>query len=212
MGGTAAPDLTHANLKGVRLMALETLALDDIEDAPKAGYEAALERLRAAGAVVERGTVPEVAFAQDLAPVLFASEAYGTWKDAIEAAPDKMFANVRERFRGGKAVSGPDYVAGWLELERLRMAYARATAGYDAVLVPTCPILPPNVARLETDTEYFVRANLMTLRNTRIGNLMGLAAVTLPTGLAATGISLMVRPGREGALLRMAAAAEAALR
>ena len=54
--------------------------------------------------------------------------------------------------------------------------------------------------------------NLLSLRNTRIGNLLGLCAVTLPTGLPMTGITLMGRAMGEERLLRTAAAAEAALR
>jgi aspartyl-tRNA(Asn)/glutamyl-tRNA(Gln) amidotransferase subunit A len=48
-------------------------------------------------------------------------------------------------------------------------------AGFDAVLVPTSPILPPDAGRLMTDDAYYVTENLLALRNTRIGNLMGLA-------------------------------------
>lgn len=211
MGGTAAPDLRAVSLAGKRFLSLQTLAHDDIEDGPAQGYARSVEALRGAGAEVIEGDLPLVAEANALSPILFAAEAYGTWKDAIEAAPEKMYGPICDRFRGGKDVSAPDWVAGWQALDRFRAAYRAATAGYDAVLVPTCPILPPNVARLETDEAYFVRANLMTLRNTRIGNLMGLAVVTLPTGVPSTGLSIMVPPGREGALLRLSAAAEAAL-
>jgi len=49
------------------------------------------------------------------------------------------------------------------------------------------------------------------LRNTRIGNLMGLTALTLPTGIPSTGISLMCAPGSEERLLGLGLAAEAAL-
>lgn len=211
MAGIAPPDLSHASLEGMRLAVLKTVAFDDIEGAPEAGFNSAVERLQAAGALVDRIELPFVADANALAPVLFPAEAYGTWKDEIEANPDAMFENVRERFRLGREVLAADFVAGWQALDGYRAAYAEATAKYDAVMVPTCPILPPNVERLETEQPYFVRANLMALRNTRIGNFMGLAVVTLPTGLPSTGISLMVQPGQEGKLLRLSSAAEAAL-
>ena len=211
MAETAPADLRGASLKGKRLAVLKTLAFDDIEGAPKAGFDSAVERLQAAGAQVDRIELPYITEANGLSPTLYPAEAYGTWKDMIEANPEAMFANVRERFRGGRDVGAADFVAAWQTLDRFREQYRQDTAIYDAVLVPTCPIMPPNVARLETDVEYFVRANLLTLRNTRIGNLMGLAVVTVPTGLPATGISLMVQPGREGQLLRLSQAAEHAL-
>ena len=92
-----------------------------------------------------------------------------------------------------------------------REDWAREMAGYDAVILPTAANLPPDAARLQADNDYFVTENLLTLRNTRIANLMGLCALTLPTGLASTGIMLMGQPFAEERLLRIGAAAELAL-
>ena len=86
-----------------------------------------------------------------------------------------------------------------------------ATAGYDAVIMPTAPILPPNMERLLTDSDYYVTENLLALRNTRIGNLMGLTGLTLPTGVPSTGILLQTPPNTESQVLRLGAAAERAL-
>ncbi len=209
--GRQSLDIRGAPLEGARFLVLESVAFDDIRDAPRTGYEDAVDRLARAGATVTRGTVDAVASAMDMSGILFATEAYGTWKDEIEANPEVMFAEVRERFRGGARFSGADYVAAWQALERYRRAYLAATEDFDAVLVPTCPILPPNLERLATDSAFFVAENLMTLRNTRIGNLMGLTALTLPTGIPSTGISLMCAPGSEERLLGLGLAAEAAL-
>jgi aspartyl-tRNA(Asn)/glutamyl-tRNA(Gln) amidotransferase subunit A len=147
----------------------------------------------------------------DLAPILFTSEAYGTWKHAIEAAPEKMFPRILERFRSGAGFAAADYVAAWQFLEHLRGEWAAQVAGYDAVLLPTAPNLPPHAGRLMEDDDYYVTENLLTLRNTRVGNLMGLSALTLPTGVPGTGIMLLGRPFGEEALLRIGKATEAAL-
>ena len=209
--GRKAPDLSNSSISGARLAVLETVALDDVRDAPLAGFNSAVERLKRAGANVTRIEVPEVSDALDLSGLLFASEAYGIWKDTIEAAPELMFAEILERFRSGANVSAPDYIAGWVALERYKAAYLAQTAGFDAVLIPTSPILPPNAERLLSDSEYYVTENLYALRNTRIGNLMGLAAVTLPTGVPSTGVLLMGPPNSEERLLRLSMGAEAAL-
>ena len=50
------------------------------------------------------------------------------------------------------------------------------------MLLPTCPILPPDTARLLSDEAFFAAENLLTLRNTRIANLLDLPAISLPTG------------------------------
>ncbi|MFN4130535.1 MAG: amidase, partial [Paracoccaceae bacterium] len=171
-GGRAA-DLGGRSLSGARLLVLETVALDDLRDAPARGFDDALARLGRAGARIERGVVPEVAEAMALTTVLFTSEAYGIWGKVIEAAPEKMFARILERFRAGADFGAAEYVAAWRRLHALRALWAQAVAGYDAVLVPTAPILPPDAARLMSDDAYYVSENLLALRNTRIGNLMG---------------------------------------
>jgi len=206
-GGKPA-DLRGVSLRGLRFAALQTVVMDDLREAPEAGYAAACARLRDAGVVIEEIEAPEVAEAMPLSPALFSGEAYGLWRDVIEADPDKMFAPIRERFRGGKAISAADYVAGWHKLEGLRAAWHARVAGYDAVLMPTAPNLPPDHARLMQDEDYYVTENLLTLRNTRVGNLMGLCAVTLPTGVASCGIMLCGTPLQEERLLRVAKAVE----
>lgn len=209
-GGRAA-DLAGAQIKGARLLVLEGLPFEDAREAPVAGFEAAVARLADAGAQVERKELRITDLAMALSPTLFAPEAYGLWGDVIEAAPEKMYPVILERFRGGQMVSAPEYVAGWRKLEALRRDWAAEVAGYDAVLVPTAPILPPDAARLLSDPAYFATENLLALRNTRIGNLFGLCVLTLPTGVPCTGISLMGAPGQEERLLRLGHAAEAVL-
>lgn len=211
MGGGVVPDLREASLEGTRLLALRTVALDDMRDQPMAGYKSAVERLQAAGAHVDHKDVHAVAKAMPLAAKLFAPEAYGTWGHLISANPDVMFKEVRERFETGQTVSAPEFVASWHKLEALRAEFWAEVASYDAVILPTCPIMPPNIERLLQDGEYFVTENLLALRNTRIGNLMDATALSLPTGLPSTGIMMMAPSRGEARLLRLGAAAEEAL-
>ena len=203
-------DLTGASLKGVRLAVLKDQPFNGIEEAPRAAFEDAVARLKAAGAVVEDISVPAVSEAAKLAPVLFPAEAYATWRDRIEADGDKMYGPVRTRFLQGKTISAADFIAGWRELDCLRLVYREAVAGYDAVILPSCPILPPKQAALLADSDYFTERNLMALQNTRIGNLMGLAGVTLPVATPSCGI--LFQGESEERLLRLAAAAENLLR
>ena len=209
-GGKVA-DLAGVGLQGSRLLLLETVALDDMRDAPAKGFDEAVTRLALKGAKIERGRIPEVAEALTLAGPLVTAEAYGIWAATIEAAPEKMFSRILDRFRIGGTVTAADYVAGWRRLEELRALWLKRTAGYDAVILPTAPNLPPDAARLMTDNAYYVAENLLALRNTRIANLFGLCALTLPTGQPSCGISFMAAPGQEERLLRLGAAAERAL-
>ncbi|NVO25864.1 amidase [Donghicola sp. C2-DW-16] len=210
--GGKAPDLRGATSSGRRFAVLRTVALDGLQDAPAQGFQTALRKLEAAGAILIEIDAPEVAEMMALAGVIYTPETYGTWGELIESAPDKMYPPVLERFRSGRDHAGHDYVAAWHKLDALRIRYAERVAGYDAVLVPTVASLPPRIDAVSADAALFTAENLLALRNTRIGNLTGGAALTLPTGVPGTGISLMGPALSEQRLLHLGGAAEAALR
>jgi len=206
-----APDLRGATLSGTRMLILETVATEGLREVPAKGFDHAVGRLSKAGVHIEHGTIPAVAEAMDLAGVLFGSQCYGAWGPLLEANAELVFPPVLDRFRGGKVFSGAEYVSAWDRLDALRAQYLAQTAGYDAVILPTSPCTPPLIQDLLDDHAYFASENLLTLRNTRIGNLMGLCALTLPTGIPMTGLMMMAAPHQEARLLRLGAAAEAAL-
>ena len=211
LGDLRPADIRHPSLKGARLAFPEAVAMDNSEDAVRAAFEATLERLKDAGAEIEVIETPEITQALDLAACLFTAEAWATWGETIEANPTAMFAGVRDRFESGKPFSATDYIRAWQQLDSLRTAFAAKTAAYDALVLPTCVVLPPNAMRLLDDPEYFRAYNLEALKKTRIANLFGLCALTLPTGTNHVGLSLVGKAFGENALLRLGAAAEAAM-
>ncbi len=211
LGGTKPADLAASEIIGARLMVLETVALDNLREAPSKGFEGAVDLLARAGAQIHHQTAPEITEAMALAGILFTPEAYAIWGPTIEAAPHLMFPPVLERFRSGAPVKATEYIAAWRRLHELRAKWAARTAGYDAVILPTSAILPPDAQRLLDEPAYFAAENLLALRNTRIGNLMDQCVLTLPTGQPSCGISFMAAPGKEEHLLRLGSAAEKAL-
>lgn len=204
-------DLGGASLKGMRFAALQTVVLGDVAEACMHGYTAALDKLTAAGAEIVPLDVPELDRAFAMSLPLYTADAYANWRDLVEANPEKMYAQILDRVRSGKDVLAHDYLALWDELRGIRDVYAHATAGFDAVLCPGAANMPPNVERLATDPDYYLTQNLLTLRNTRVANLMGLASLALPTGVSSVGMLLNVAGGDDARLLRIGAAAERAL-
>ena len=211
MDGSKTPDLRGATLKGRRFAIVRTAMMDDLREAPKAAFESAVKCMQAVGAVVEYIDVPAVQDALNLSTILMTSQAYGQWKDVIEENPDVMYPEILKRFRLGAGHSAADYVAAVNRLEEVRKAYNVAMSGYDALLAPTSAIMPPNLDRLNTEEDYYVTENLLSLRNTRVGNLLGLCGLTLPTGVPSCGIMFLCAPDTEAQMLRIGAAAEAAL-
>jgi aspartyl-tRNA(Asn)/glutamyl-tRNA(Gln) amidotransferase subunit A len=109
----------------------------------------------------------------------------------------------------GASFSAAQYLREWRRLHGIRADYLARTAGYDAVLIPSSPILAPDRERLLADEAYFAKENLLALRNTRIGNLLGLCSLTMPTNTPMCGLNLMSKPFDEAGLLRLGTAIEA---
>ena len=78
--GSNPVDLTNTTLEGKRFAICDTAAFDDIRAEPLAGFNSAIDSLKRMGAVVDRIKIPQVQAALALTGVLFAPEAYGTWK------------------------------------------------------------------------------------------------------------------------------------
>lgn len=208
--GSRAPDLCRAT-GPLHLAILDTVAMEDLRDAPLAGFTAATDRLRDAGAQITHLSVPDLTKAFGFAGPLYTADSWAWWRERIEADPEAMFPQIYERISAGQEVKAADYIAAWNTLRRIRATWAAATAAFDAIIMPTAPILPPHAQRLLEDSDYYKSENLLALRNTRVANLMDLPAVTLPTGTPSCGIMLCGHTGQDDRLLRVAAVAEAAL-
>ena len=198
-------------VKGLKLGILKNVAMENVVDLPKKAFESAINKLKEAGASVSEIFVSSVDEAMDLTGLLYSPEAYATWKHKIEKTPDLMFAKILERFRSGANVLASDFICAWDKLMDLRQQYHSAVKMYDAVLIPTSPIIPPELDRLMNDGDFYNSQNLLALRNTRIGNLMGGCSITLPTDIPSCGLLIMGMPSQEERLLRLAQACELVL-
>ncbi|MEM9095996.1 MAG: amidase family protein [Pseudomonadota bacterium] len=211
------PDLTGASLKGSRFFAPETIVLDDMDPDLRAAFDAAVDMLREQGATVDFGPAPELAEALDVAAshgAIVNTEGYAVWGEAIEADPEAIYPLIRERFRSGGNYSAPQIEFARLKFQTLSRVFQARIAAYDAALCPTTPKHAPKIADIEASEETYVAENLLALRNTRLGNLLALCGLTIPTGKTASGLPsallLTGRPFNEPALLRAGAAIEAA--
>ena len=198
-------------VKGLKLGILKNVAMENVVDLPKKAFESAIDKLKEAGASISEIFVSSVDEAMDLTGLLYSPEAYATWKHKIEKTPDLMFTKILERFRSGANVLASDFICAWDKLMDLRQQYHSVVNMYDAVLIPTSPIIPPELDRLMNDGDFYNSQNLLALRNTRIGNLMGGCSITLPTDIPSCGLLIMGMPSQEERLLRLAQACELVL-
>ncbi|MEM0976328.1 MAG: amidase family protein [Pseudomonadota bacterium] len=194
------------------LAVLRSPALQEMDDDVSLAFETVLGRLGRAGVTLTDVEHRETSSALELSGVLFTTEAYGTWGDRIETNPEKMFAEIRDRFRSGAQYSGAEYVKAWQALERYRASFERTFSAFDGVILPTSPITPPEKERLLTDAEYYKRSNLLALRNTRVGNLMGVSGISLPTATPSVGFMILDPLGADHRLFSVSTAIEGVLK
>jgi aspartyl-tRNA(Asn)/glutamyl-tRNA(Gln) amidotransferase subunit A len=113
----------------------------------------------------------------------------------------------------GEAITAADYID-ILQARKSMIARANARlAPYDAVVMPTSAITPPKIADL-ADDHAFTKANLLSLRNCTLINMMDGCSISLPchrNGEAPVGLMLSAPGGSDRRIFELAAGVEAAL-
>ncbi|MDO9127540.1 MAG: amidase [Parvibaculum sp.] len=184
-----------------------------------AALEAAIRRLVKAGARIIEHPLPELdevhALAWDPKASRLVADAYAQWGGMLRANKADIYPPVHDRVMAGEALTAGDIVRADLKRAEIRARYLAATAGADAVLMPAVAISPPPIADLIDGGDAYGKANRMALRNTTIGNQLGLCAITLPAGYDGqglpVGLMLQAAPYTEEKLMRIAHAVEKVL-
>lgn len=202
-------------LAGMRFGALETYVLSGIAPEVARAYDAALERLRAAGATVESVTLPVI----EEIPALNAqggitgAEALAAHAGWLATREEEYDPRVAIRIRKAEAQAPGERDRLIAARERMAAEAAPVLARYDAILMPTVPLLAPVTADLLHDDDAYGAANLLALRNPTVANFLDACALSLPLpvdGLP-VGITLMGAPMTDRRLLSIGTAVEAKL-
>jgi aspartyl-tRNA(Asn)/glutamyl-tRNA(Gln) amidotransferase subunit A len=203
-------------IKGMRLAVPNTVALDDLDDAVANTFERALEKLAREGALIERIAVPEFL---DVAPMsakggFAAAESYAWHRYLIVAKGDVYDPRVASRILRGESQSAADYI----DLVNARKSLiARATARlapYDALVLPTTANTPPRIADMKDD-QAFTKANLLSLRNCTLINMIDGCGISLPIhrdGEVPVGLMLAATGGSDRRIFELTAAMEGVIR
>jgi aspartyl-tRNA(Asn)/glutamyl-tRNA(Gln) amidotransferase subunit A len=203
-------------IKGMRLAVPTTVMLDDLSSAVARAFERALDRLAGAGAVIERIAVPEFAevAALNVGGGFSAAESWA-WHRALIAKKAELYdPRVISRIRRGESLSAADYV----DLIAIRRAiiagFERRVAPYDALIAPTVAITPPVIADLVHDAAY-TKANMLSLRNCALINILDGCAISLPChreGEAPVGLMLAAAGGSDRRIFELASGVEPIVR
>ena len=203
-------------IKGMRLAVPTTVVLDELDDAVAQTFERALETLSRQGALIERIAVPEFldVAAMNAKGGFAAAESYAWHRYLIASKGDVYDPRVSMRILRGESLSAADYVD---LLGARKSLIARATvrlAPYDALILPTTANTPPRIADL-ADDKAFTKANLLSLRNCTLINMIDGCAISLPAhreGEVPVGLMLAASGGSDRRIFELAAAIESVVR
>lgn len=193
-----------------------TLMLDGLESGVARVFDAALARLRDAGARVTEITLPQLGelAALNAAGGFSAAESWAWHRRRLATHGALYDPRVAHRIRRGESMGAADYVD-LLQARRDWIARIEAAvAGFDALLAPTVPLLAPPIAALQTDDAAFYGVNAQLLRNPSAVNFLDGCAITLPCqaeGDWPVGLMLFAPAMADDRLLSAALAAEALL-
>jgi aspartyl-tRNA(Asn)/glutamyl-tRNA(Gln) amidotransferase subunit A len=203
--------LQPSSIEGLKLGIAAGLPLRDLGETVEAKFTTALAALKSNGAALAEVETPLVdAMAEVNSTATIATvEAYALHRERLATRGDEMDPFIRTRIEMGKAVSPAGYQDMLSTRARLAAAMDELIADYDALVLPTTPIVAPTMADVSS-AESFRIANRLLLRNTEIANFFDLCAISLPmlgAGLPA-GLMLFARRGADRKLFQMAAGIE----
>src|ERR1700710_2856049 len=203
-------------IKGMRLAAPTTIALDDLDDEVARTFQRALETLSRQGALIERIEVPEFldVGVMGVKGGFAAAESYAWQRYLLTSKGDVYDPRVSSRILRGESISAAEYID-LLEARKSLIARARVRLEpYDALVMPTTAITPPRITDL-ADDRAFTRANLASLRNCTLINMIDGCSISLPChreGEVPVGLMLAASAGADRRIFELAAGMEAALR
>ncbi len=197
-------------LEGLRLAVPQSLVLEDMDSHVAGVFSRAVSRLSRAGARVRDLALKELLElpAINAKGGFAAAEAFAWHRALLEAKGDQYDPRVRVRIEKGAEQTAADYI----ELCAARADFIGRVEAlcspFDALVLPTVPVIAPAIAGLEDDRAYG-RFNLLMLRNPSVVNFLDGCAISVPChapGEAPAGLMIAARHGADHRLFAIATA------
>ena len=132
----------------------------------------------------------------------------------LPGLPSSSSRRPSRRIRGGAEIDTVAYVNARRQLDQLRRSAPRIFETVDLLITPTTPVPPFSISELLANPDDLRAKEIITLRNTRPFNMLGLPTISVPCGFTQAGLPIGMQitgpPGGEATVLRLAHAYEGA--
>lgn len=178
----------------------------EADDDVRQPVEQALDRLAAAGATLVDVILPDPEATFVASTTIMFSEAAAIHAEGLAAHRDRYGADIKARLELGAALSGTEVAAAHRLRQMVTTDVLGTLADVDVIASPTVPIVAPPIADA-ADPALPGRI----VANTRLGNVVGLPAVTLPAPTTGLPVGLQLLGTANAQTLAVATAIENAL-
>jgi aspartyl-tRNA(Asn)/glutamyl-tRNA(Gln) amidotransferase subunit A len=117
------------------------------------------------------------------------AEAYAYHKEHVSKSPELYQAQTLKRIQTGADITASAYIQARRQLEPVRRSVSRVFETVDLLITPTACVPPFAIADL-ADPSTLREKELLTLRNTRPFNMLGLPTVSVPCGFTRAGLPI----------------------
>ena len=183
--GAVTSPVRRGDPAAITVLAPLNVVLDIAEAEVAANYERSLDGLARSGVTIRRERVDVLEAAIEMTArfgTVTAAEAYHEHREIIDSDHVNVVdRRVVRRIMDGKHMSANDLISIQRTREALKTQLAKQLGGAFLVM-PTTAITAPEIAPLDADDDVFNKVNLSALRNTMLGNILGLCALALPNG------------------------------
>jgi aspartyl-tRNA(Asn)/glutamyl-tRNA(Gln) amidotransferase subunit A len=185
-GKDFAQQLINAgDLKGVRLGVPENHFFDKTDYKVEAAFNESVKKLEALGAIIMRINIPYVDDVVNISTAIMFSEAAWYHKSRIAEHPEAFQPAVLDRLTNGMNLNVTEYIQALYDRNRLISLWEETMASFDAVITPTVPTAAFKI----NSTAVTLRgreeaAQAICHHHTRLANVLGAPALSVPCGMA----------------------------
>ena len=173
----------NIDLRNTKILVVKGMPWKDCDIEIEKAAEEAIKKLSKAGMPIIEKEISEI---EEMHKILsehgttVTYQGYAEWKHLIEKDSNLMDINVLNRMYQGKHMKQNSIKI----IEDSQIALSKklysSIENYDAILMPTVPILPPKINEVQSNEKLYDKYNMLALRNTRIGNVLPMCSISLP--------------------------------
>ena len=203
----------QGGIRGLRLGIPRKTFYNRLDPEVDQAIQTALRRLEQMGAEFVDIAIPAAEGQRAIFANIASPEAFSYHEKHLASSPDLYGSDTRARIEAGRLMLSTDFVRAQRARSILKAELAAALETADLLVTPTVPIPAPRIDQTAVDWDNGRETIVGALtRNTRLFNITGLPAITVPCGFTSgnlpIGLQIIGRAFDEASVLRAAYAYE----